>query len=366
MFKRFRKSGKDDNRIARLNSPLDAVRIDALSRITHDRAVTLPDDLLTKLVRDRSRRIRELALEYCQWHRPVGHGNFLVAALADTDRGIRWKAVRHLSQFPTPAAAAPLRRMFERESRKTSRCEDSQITMWIIMALGKCDDGQTAPFLFDLLTRTPLNPCAWGAGDSLGRLNPVAYLDSLIELLSSPEPHRVAGAVAALGGLGDPRATQPLLAVLAAQLSNPAFSLLTLMIALKNIHDPRMIDPLLGYLLEKPDTTFGIQGWVMTILAQYPEAQVIETILPYLTAESPDLRASAVNALTAIGGAAVTGHILAAFERETHPRISLVFVRALARLNDPRAIPLLQQRRAGADPQLLAEIDEAIAALKDA
>lgn len=364
MFKKlFRQSGKDDDLIARLNSPIDAVREQALSTVTHDKAVTLPDDLLENLLQSKSSHLRDLALEYCQWHEPSRHADYLVAALSDSDRTIRWKAVRHLSSFPSPKAAAPLRQLFEQENKNTAPCTDTDLPMWIIMALGKCEDGQSAPFLFDLLTRTPPYPCANTAGSSLGQLKPVAYLEPLIQLLSSPEIEQVKGAVAALGGTGDPRATDALVALFSAQINAPMFPLITTM-ALKNIHDTRMIDPLLVYLADTSDAHFGIKSLVMDVLAQFKEQRVIDAILPYLTDDQPDLRAPAANALTAIGGAAVADRILAAFERETHPRISVVFVRALGRLHDPRAIPLLEQRRAGGDQRLNTEIDTALTALK--
>lgn len=353
MFKWFRKQNpKPDDFTARLQSNVATVRRQALDEATFREDVKLPENLLVQLLQDKEVDVRERALEYCQWHRPAGHTDYLVAALSDDSLHIRWKAVRHLSSFPTPKAAEPLRQLFKND--------DEKLNGMVIMALGKCDDGQTAPFLFNLFTEIPLNPHAYSAGTQLGTLKAAAYVEPLIQFLTSDDEKRVDSAIWALGDIGDHRATEPLLKLLAKNPENGQL-LHTIFIALAKIDDPAMVETLLPFV---NDERFYIQQGAMGTLAQFQDDRITEAILPYLTSENPDLRATSVNALAKIGGKPVTDKVLEVFERESHPRILVVFVRALARLGDRRAIPLLEKRRATDDDRLIQEIDAALATLK--
>jgi HEAT repeat protein len=354
MFNWFRK--KPDDPAAKsadnLQSAFADTRRKELDRIAFSKDEEIPQEILEQRLKDPDVNVRDRALEYCQWHRPPKHAEYLAAALNDDSLSIRWKALRHLGTVHSPQAATRLREMFYKD--------DEKLKGYILMALGNCDDGETAPFLFRLLNETPATEFNYSAGIELGVLKAQVYVELLIQLLNSDEHPKRDGAIWALGGIGDPRATQPLLDLFARNADN-VDTRHKILQALKSIPDPAIIDPLLPLITDQPHY---IQGAAMKALAQFQDERIIQAIMPSLTSENPDDRASALIALAKIGTPPVIDQLLAAFQRETHPRITVAFIRAFAREGIQQAIPILERRKATADDSLKNNIDEAITTLK--
>ena len=155
----------------------------------------------------------------------------LIAALSDSEAGVRLHAAQGLGALQDPAAIQPLLSLL-----------DDQDT-WVCC-------------------------CAIFA---LSRLNATCAVEPLIALLSSPHANIVSAAAQALGQLHDPRALTPLLN---AFFQNPA-STWQIARALCELNNPAVIEPLLQRL---PAATHEQLFHSLVILNHFPDKRAIEPL----------------------------------------------------------------------------------------
>lgn len=334
-FKKLRKQtgeSAEEDFPKMLREGTESLRLTILDKLAYTLEYQLPDDVIALLMRDSSERVRAATLEYLQWHSTPTHPDYLVAALQGTSYPLQRKAARHLSVVPSQRAAPLLRELFTNATEDNFKGE-------LLRALATCDDGQNAPFLFEILTRQPESIWSEGAGYSLAEVAGSEWFEPLIQLLDSDSPTIVRGATHALIGIGDHRATLPLLARLARPPEDSQLSR-SILAGLGKLGDPRAIEAL---ITATQDERMFIQMEALIALGNFEGEQITQLLLDHLKNGDENIRPAAINALATRAGENIMEALLAGLQQETNPRLLTVYARALAKRGDTRAIAALEE-----------------------
>lgn len=148
-------------------------------------------------------------------------------------------------------------------------------------------------------------------------------LGKYIEQLSDEStPYRLRAAEA-LGGCGDERAVEPLIAALSDRENEVRWFAAQ---GLGKLRDPRAVEPLLPLVADPHRWVRRGAAWA---LGELGDSRAVEPILPLLADRKKDVRAVAAEALGKLRDSRATAPLFAALESEEEPEVRTAIRRAL-------------------------------------
>jgi len=269
--------------------------------------------------------------------------------LADPADGVRHNAAKALGELNDPSVTQDLLQLLNDESqtvrfhalRGIGRLGDQGLIPAIVPCLSDKDDGvalEASQVLrswgygpsVDTVAKILLDPTARldnrvRAARMLGRAGDTSAVDSLVVLLSDPNPELVVQTIIALGELGDKKALTSL-----------------------------------SQTLSNSDVT--VRRTAADVLSKFGEEEAIGPLLRALTDDDYIVRVSAVDGLGRIGDKRSRNHLVSAMLDEDSVLRSHA-ARALGRIRDTKVIGPLSAALDDNDEEVLASVLEALAEL---
>lgn len=169
------------------------------------------------------------------------------------------------------------------------------------------------------------------AVESLGHLEDPRAVEPVIALLRDPDLRIVSLAVEALGELQDPRAIEPLIAMMKGELGFVDSTA----DALAKIGKPA-VEPLVR-TFQDPSVDVTTRAVVATALGKIGDSRALDPIVAALKGEEDYLKPYTAEALGMIGNARAVGPLIAAL-KNADPTVAAFAIQALERIKDPRAL----------------------------
>jgi len=223
----------------------------------------------------------------------------LLAALRDADDMTRIRAMWALSERKEPRAVAPLLAAMTNDSKKLVRVQ-------AIQALGRIKDARAVELLLAALQDT-FDDIRWAAARALGDIQDGRAIEPLIIALRDKEEDVRDSAARALASIGKP-AVEPLIV---AATSTHVFTRTGAVRALGDIKDPRAVEPLIALLKKGPRDNYHDIPRLSMVLAAFGEPAV-EPLIVALKDTDERIRFVAAWALEAIQGDRAVEALMAA------------------------------------------------------
>ena len=321
----------------------------------------------------------------------------LLALLINGDFTVRCSAAYVLAEMRDPRAIAiePLSKLVAmdpsvfRDEFRAYDGEPSQIQVQTINALAKFKDPRILEALFSLLASkninydqgsygsfggTPLKYAVyWGLMGYIALEDP-RFVNSFTARLTHDNPVVRRVATMALGKLKDPRALEPLVALLTDKsvevqnefdigfLSNES-SIVRREVAylLGELKDPRALEPLLALLTDKSPE---VRRAATMALGELKDPRALEPLLALLTDKSPEVRRAATMALGELKDPRALEPLLAQLTDKS-PEVRRAATMALGELKDPQALKPIVVQLIDKSPEVRRAATMALGELKD-
>lgn len=289
----------------------------------------------------------------------------LIKALKDDNPSVRSSAASALGTIGDPKATDPL--------IKALKDNDRGVRIAAARALGELNDKRAVEPLIESLKDKDPEVRVYVA-ESLGYLKAQKAVEPLIELLKDENETVVYGAVISLGQLKDSRATEPICEVMSRYIISPGTTFMVsstnpgipeisgnpdilggAVTALGEIGDPRAIDTLLGLLADKEHGPS-----VAETLGSFKSEYVFGKITKLLDSKNPITRTNAIAVFEYIQDPAAVPYLIKMLDDEV-PGVRRETASALGFFKKPEEIARTEQPLINALGDSKPEVQEAAA-----
>jgi HEAT repeat protein len=208
----------------------------------------------------------------------------LIGLLGDNKETVRWNAARALGQIKDPRALEALKATLEDEIRS--------VQWQATVALMAFKEG--ADVIMDAM-QSKGNFCRQDLIAALGELGETRATELLISALSSEQKEVKWNSVVALGKIGDPNAVEPLTRLLGDRDPEIRGNIL---VALREIGDPASMGALKGALTDRDSK---VRGLAVSTLAKIGDSSITRDLEGMLGDRNGGVRGEVIRALGALG-----------------------------------------------------------------